>query len=134
MKFIVYDKATGRIMRMGHTQSIKMVSFDKKTQGVIEGAADPDKKYVDTVSKKLKNRPPAIKLKNQRVMANGVEKIRFNNIPKNSIARIVGRGDNSVYAYINDGFLELTVDIPGKHIVKIDVFPMQEVEIVIDAY
>ncbi len=121
--FIVYETATGRILRSGICGHLDVVN---QAQGggetAIEGRASDVTEYFDIVEGVIKSRPVIeATMSKTEIVADGVDELVISPLPIPTTVRVQG---NEVI--VMDGSLEFSTSLAGPLDFRLDAFPYQD--------
>lgn len=126
MKYIKYDKKTGEILAQNNAPKEYLSLEETETIGTLRGEGDDVLDIVNLKTMKIiKKRKSKMKVDKKTILANGSEVATISKIPKGSRVTILGAGAY-VETTIDDGTLEITVDVAGEYLITINSFPYLE--------
>jgi len=114
--FIIFNKATGKILRTGCCKSeVLLNQINNSDEAVIEGKADDLIHYIDIITGDILGKPPIDSSINKTsIDADGVDLCIISNLPNPTLIDIEDEGRWEVV----DGVFEFTTETPGEYIIK----------------
>jgi len=128
MNYILYDKITGEILRVGVcSEDVFELQKQEATVEIMEGIANDLVQYVfdGVVTDKVEN--PA-EISKTIMLANGVDTAIISNLPNPTTVWFDG-----VEYTVTDGIFEFTVDTPGELRIRCESFPYLDKEFMVNA-
>jgi len=125
--FSVYEVASGRIVRQLFVRASDLSSnVDPVTEATVPGTFAAKEFYVNEGVVTLRSDNPST-LSADTVVADGVSVLILSNVPVGSTVTVSGPVQAS--SVVDDGSLEITVDIAGGYTVFVDSFPTRTKEL-----
>lgn len=124
--FIVYDAASGRILRTGtasESQAARQADAAAGERLLLELTADDVTEYIEVVAGQVLARPAMGALADTLTIAgNGVAVCMVTQIPPGVMARVTGGGTHTEVP-VEDGWAAITIDAPGRFQLTLSGFP-----------
>lgn len=133
MNFTVYNKKTGKVFDIIEDAPQGYIPIVEEGYGYVKGLADPHKQYVKDGA--IVDRPAVnYTCSSTTITANGVSTVTIGNLPNGFHPCYIKIPDGDIQEIeIDDGILVMTTDYPGEYKVRIDPFPYQPIEVIINA-
>lgn len=119
-RFIVFKPDTGEILRTGSCAPATVELQAKAGEAVILGLANDSEHYINDGA--ILPRPSVnFELSAASVPADGVTPITLSGVPSGAVVRV-----GTAEAIADGGPIEITTDLLGENIVRVEAFPAKE--------
>jgi hypothetical protein len=128
--FVVVNGRTGKILRTGNCPE-RMVYLQEIAahEVAFAEAADDQLHYYDIATAQRMDRPPMqAALSASTVPADGVSEVSLTGLPIPCVVRV----EQTTY-HVPDGRLDISFDLPGRYVLRVEAFPYLPAELEVTA-